>query len=254
MGRNIASPAGGRAAIAKKTGGRGERSPPNLDAFYAEFEDSFRGTRAEIKARMSEYLADVEACGAGLPDSPILDLGCGRGEWLELLRDNSRIARGVDINAEFVRACIDLGLEVERVSAVTGLRQLASGSVGAVTSMHLVEHLDFVELVELIDECNRVLRPGGVLILETPNPENLTVAAVNFYLDPTHRNPLPPPLLHHLVAARGFAGTEVRRLTRLRNVDVPARIDEDGPHAASVNFLLAQFSAAPDYAVVARKP
>ena len=183
-----------------------------LDAFYVSFEDQFRGTRADIKQRLADYLPLVKAINAGTAKAPILDMGCGRGEWLELLQENELIAKGVDSNRVMVSQCQELGLEVINNDAIEYLRTLNANSLGAVTGMHIIEHIPFKRLIALFDEVLRVLKPGGVAIFETPNPENLIVGACNFYFDPTHLNPLPPEPMRFVMEARGFGSIEILRL------------------------------------------
>ncbi len=224
-----------------------------LDVFYAAFEDRFRGVRSEILQRVRVYLPLIERVAAGLPDAPILDLGCGRGEWLELLRNEGRVATGVDSNGVFVEECRAFGLAVEQADALKFLRSQPDDSYGAVSAMHVVEHLPFESLITLVDECLRVLRPGGLLILETPNPENLTVATQSFHLDPTHRKPLPPPLLAFVVEARGFVRTETWRLESHRGFAPPSPLPADVSGADRINVVVEMLRAAPDYAIVAFK-
>lgn len=135
-----------------------------------------------------------------------------------------------------------------------GLRAMQTGSAGAITGMHIAEHLPFEVLVAMVDECRRVLRPGGLLALETPNPENLAVASHYFYLDPTHRNPLPPEALRWIVAARQFTDVRIERLMESRDLQAPALLAEDQPGAESINAVLQLFHNAPDYAVVGIAP
>lgn len=192
-------------------------SPPAADVsipegFYVAFEDRFRGTREDIKGRLSVYLPLVAAAAAGGADAPILDVGCGRGEWLELLRDHALAASGVDTNDVAVAGCRARGLPVESGDGVEHLRARASGSLGAVTAIHVIEHLPFERVLALFDESKRVLRSGGVAIFETPNPENLVVGACNFYYDPTHERPLPPEPLRFILESRGFDRVEIMRL------------------------------------------
>lgn len=225
-----------------------------LDDLYAAFEDKFRGDMELVRTRVEPYLALVREAGAGTQVAPVIDLGSGRGEWLELLRENGLMGRGVDLNTVFLKACRDRGLDVTENDAIAELRSLPDGSVGAVTSMHLVEHLPFDAMVALIDHSLRVLRPGGLLVLETPNPENLQVASHWFYMDPTHRNPLPPEMLRWLVEARGFVDVRILRLTLARDVGVRALLPNEIAGAASLNELLASLSAPLDYAIVAKRP
>ena len=178
-----------------------------LDAFYAGFEDRMRGSRTDIKQRASIYIPYIRSANAGLVRSPVVDLGCGRGEWLELLRDEALVGRGVDLNRIFLRACWEMDLDVTEADALAFLRGLKSQSVGAVTTFHLIEHLPLKVLIALLDESLRVLKPGGVVILETPNPENLQVGGCNFYTDPTHRRPIPPVLTEALLELARFRTT-----------------------------------------------
>lgn len=191
---------------------RGEGSPGaqrDMDEFHAAFEDRFRGSRDEIRDRVGVYLPYVRSAGAGSAAAPVLDLGSGRGEWLEILREQGYVARGVERN----RALNDLsrarGLNVLDGDMFRYLAELPDNSLGAVTCFHVVEHLPFDLVLQLFDEIVRVLRHGGVAIVETPNPANLVVGACSFYLDPTHRRPLPAQLLEFIAGVRGLVRTEV---------------------------------------------
>jgi len=224
-----------------------------LDDLYAAFEDKFRGSRELVRERMSFYLSIVTNVMAAVPGTPVIDLGSGRGEWLQLLAEAGVKARGVDTNRVFLDVSRALGLDVVESDAVEALHKMAEHSVGVVTAMHLAEHLAFEQLVELIDEAHRVLRDGGLLILETPNPENLQVASHWFYLDPTHRNPLPPEALRWLVEARGFRNVTIERLTAARVFAAPELLSDESVGAKDLNQVLANYRAAPDYAVFAWK-
>jgi len=181
-----------------------------FDAMYGEFEDAYRGTREDIKLRAREYmLAPVREAGAGTPERPVLDLGCGRGEWLEVLREDGLEGRGVDLNRAFVNECSERKLQVEEADALSYLKRQPDESLGAVTAIHLMEHLPFQVLLGILDEAIRVLRPGGLVVFETPNPTNLTVGARDFYLDPTHRNPLHPETMRFLAERRGLIRVSV---------------------------------------------
>ena len=134
----------------------------------------------------------------------MLDLGCGRGEWLEVLAENGLAARGLDLNRVAVEECAQAGLDVVHADALEHLRAIKSDTLGAIAAFHVIEHLGFGQLIALLDEIQRVLRPDGAVLLETPNPENLIVGACNFWLDPTHVKPLPPELMQFLCETRGF--------------------------------------------------
>jgi O-antigen chain-terminating methyltransferase len=190
-------------------------SGPRFDALYAEFEERFRGTFEEVTQKVRGYLPDVHRL-LGEVENPhrprVLDIGCGRGEWLTVLQDSGVSAAGVDTHPEFVEAAQARGLDVVQGDAIEHLRKLPADSLDLVTAFHLIEHLDVETLLALIEAAQRGLRPGGCLLFETPNPSNLTMAACDFYNDPTHRSPLPPALPEFLLAASGFAEIEVRPL------------------------------------------
>lgn len=222
-----------------------------LDELYARFEDRFRGSEGLVRERVAQYLDNVKALG---PTAHVVDLGCGRGEWLQLMRENGLRATGVDTNRVFIAHCRDHGLDVVEADAIAWLQAQPATSVSGITSLHLVEHLPFDALMTLLSEAFRVIVPGGLLLLETPNPENLIVSTHGFYMDPTHRNPLPPEMLAWLVQSQGFEAVQVERLTLARELGAPPLLAEGAAGAESVNPLLQRLHAAPDYAVVARRP
>lgn len=225
-----------------------------LNKTYLSFEDRFRGERAEIKARSAIYLDVLKDADIDPGKGVVLDLGCGRGEWLEVLRENGYQCRGVDLNDSMLAESRTRGFDVVEADALDYLSGLEDGSLAAITSMHLVEHLPHKVLIKLVDEVMRVLQPGGMLILETPNPENLTVGAFWFYVDPTHRHPIPPDLLQWAVQERGFSQVVIRRLAEHRRGSDIRPVSEDVPGAEQINLMAAWFISPPDYAVIARKP
>ncbi|MEH1892452.1 MAG: methyltransferase domain-containing protein [Nostoc sp.] len=213
-----------------------------LDTFYVAFEDQFRGSREEIKNRLITHISSVEKAITSTGNAPIVDIGCGRGEWIDLLSKQGLKASGIDINVAMVQQCQNLGLDAVLGDGLEYLRSLPDNSLAAVSSFHVIEHLQLQKLISLIDEVLRVLRSGGVVILETPNPENLIVGACNFYLDPTHRNPIPPPTAKFILESRGFAQVEIRRLhpmTENHNLENP--------------FLNSLLLGCQDYAVIGWK-
>ena len=218
-----------------------------LDSLYMAFEDAFRGSREEIKQRLVPYVKRMKLAGVGQSDTPIVDIGCGRGEWLELLRDNGLAAYGIDVNSMIVERTASLGLDVRVADLLEHLRSLADCTRSAVTAFHVVEHVPFAILVDFLDEALRVIAPGGILVLETPNLENLRVGATTFYYDPTHCNPLPPDLLRFIVEHRGFSDVEI---VRLHPAPTEERFQGEGGDFARLNALL---FGPRDYAIVARR-
>jgi SAM-dependent methyltransferase len=180
-----------------------------LSALYVSFEDRFRGTREDIMQRQSIYLPHVKEAAGSTGAASFVDIGCGRGEFLELLRANGLSGRGVDLNPVMIAECRERGLEAIEGDALTVLRGLPSASVAGISGFHIIEHVPYRVLIELFDEALRILTPGGLLIFETPNPANLLVAAERFYVDPTHLNPLPSETISFTAEARGFVRVAV---------------------------------------------
>ena len=183
-----------------------------LDAFYVDLEDQFRGSRKDIINRLKIYLPLIEEAKINTQGSAILDLGCGRGEWIELLRDSEYKAQGIDLNKLMVEQCQARGLEVAHGDAIAYLQSLPDASLSAVTGFHIIEHLPFEVLIKLFDETVRVLKPNGLAIFETPNPQNVLVGSNTFYLDPTHRNPLPSALTKAMAEIRGLCRVKIMHL------------------------------------------
>ncbi|HKS26687.1 MAG TPA: methyltransferase domain-containing protein [Pyrinomonadaceae bacterium] len=172
-----------------------------LDALYASFEDEFRGDKREIKERLRYYLPFLREAGI---TGGVLDIGCGRGDWLELLAEEGIEAEAVDSNRVLVERCRRSGFRVAQSDALLYLSSQPDASLSAVTAFHVIEHLPFETMVKLLDEIHRVLVPGGLVMLETPSPENLVVAACNFYSDPTHNRPVSAHTLKFILQERGF--------------------------------------------------
>ena len=211
--------------------------------FYKSLEDKFRGSRDLIKERLTIYLPFLEVFKNIEQNVNVVDVGCGRGEWLQLLQENGIDAFGVDTDEGMLENAKKFGLNVKLIDAIEYLKSLDDESLYAISGFHIAEHLDFELLKELVKESFRVLKPAGLLILETPNPENIKIATCDFYLDPTHIKPIPPNLLSFLPEFYGFKRTKILRLQEdkeLKNSDF-----------VSIHKIIQ--GASPDYAVVAQK-
>ncbi len=219
-----------------------------LSPLYSQLEDAFRGAREDVQSSQRAYLPDVTDLP---PGAPVVDIGCGRGEWLELLAQNGIPAYGLDLNKSFVERNVARGLDVRHGDAIAHLLSVEPGSVGAVTAFHVVEHLPFPELVRLVDAALVALRPGGVLLFETPNPTNVLVGSAAFYIDPTHRNPVHPLFLQFLLEARGFIDVEIRYLHPAVDPGFPG--PDDPAQQELVKRLNEAFFGPQDYAAVGRK-
>jgi O-antigen chain-terminating methyltransferase len=214
---------------------------------YVALEDHFRGDPSVIRQRQLAYLPYVE--GVVTVDKPLLDLGCGRGEWLTVLRDKGIAARGIDSNRACIDDCKQLELDVELADLIDYLNSLPDGSLGAVTMFQVLEHLPFNVLLNVMRSILRVLTPGGIFIGEVPNSETLRVGASTFWIDPTHERPLFPGLLRFLASEIGFKKEEgVYSSPLLDEPDVSSL-----PNDVQETFLamFRQLNGAGDFALIA---
>lgn len=214
------------------------------DSFYSAFEKKYRGSRELIGKRLEAYIPIITPLLSVYPQANALDLGCGRGEWLEMVTRLGFDASGVDLDEGMLSYCVELNLKVKKADAITSLKALPDDSVALISSFHLVEHIGFENVRSLIDEALRVLKPGGIIILETPNAENIQVGTHNFHLDPTHDKPIPHQLLQFVADYAGFHRSKIMRLQE------PEHISLKNPDISLSDVLL---SVSPDYSVVAQK-
>lgn len=254
---------GGRAAGEgpAEEGGAATLARVRDEEAYLAFERRFRGTEEEVRERLREHLPHLAGAGA-LGD--VLDLGCGRGEALAVFAEAGLPARGVDSSAAMVARCRDRGLVAAEGDLFEALAGTAEGSLGAVVSFHVVEHLPPTSLDRLVRLARRALAPGGVLLLETPNPLSVVVAARSFWLDPTHRRPVHPEALELLARQAGFDPVERFELRpfgaaeRLPEIDLAPLPEGQRELADRVNRLRDVLDdllfGHQDYALVARKP
>ncbi len=218
-----------------------------LAHYYQAFEAFFRGEGLDWAAHYAHYQAWIDR----LPQeagAPCVDLGCGRGEWLQHLRQQGRSVQGVELNPGFAAQCRQAGLPVSETDALAWLQACGDGQVAAISAFHLVEHLPFAELFQIIEQAARVLQPGGGLLLETPNPENPLVGSHTFYHDPTHRHPVTPSSLQFLLRYHGFTDLQVVRTNPYPPQD---QLTVHDPLTDRLNGLLC---GPQDYAVLAFKP
>jgi SAM-dependent methyltransferase len=232
---------------------------PSLDAYkYVGFEDQFRGSREVIRARLESYLPLFE----GRTD--ILDVGCGRGEFLDLLGSRRIAARGIDLNHEMAEGCRARGLDVTEADAVSYLATLPDGSLGGIFSAQVVEHLEPQYLLQFLELAGHKLRPGGRLVLETLNPACWVAFFESYIRDITHVWPLHPETLKYLVLASGFSSAAIEfrspvpQQDRLQPIVVPAGADLVISELAeafngNVEKLNSRIFTYLDYAVVAER-
>ena len=214
------------------------------DNFYRALEERFRASREEILARLEVYRPFLSALRQVNPRPKAFDIGCGRGEWLQLLTEEGLDARGVDLDDSMLAACHERGLQAQNQDALEALQALPDESLDLISAFHVVEHLTFDYLQAVLKEAQRTLSAQGLLILETPNAENLIVGTNNFYLDPTHERPVPAIFLEFLCQHSGFAQSKIVRLQ-----EDPALHNSD----AHIGVWQVLYGVSPDYAIVARK-
>jgi len=197
-------PAGGAGPAAASTVATGVTSSEALSHKYVGFEDQFRGAPEEIAARLAGYVESFASA------SDVLDVGCGRGEFLALLQARGVRARGIDVNDSMVEVCVQKGLEASKADALEYLRAQPPGSLGGLLAAQVVEHLDPSYLTSLLDAAYVALRPGAPIVLETINPACWFAFFESYVRDITHVRPLHPDTLKFLLQASGFSGVEIR--------------------------------------------
>jgi len=180
-----------------------------FDEMYFEFENIFRGSSEEISNRLDFYIEKYIKKKDWECDSIAIDLGCGRGEWTEKIKNLGFRAIGIDTNVDMVTECEKKGLEVIGCDAIKYLQGLEDNSVSIISAFQVIEHISKSDVVQLIKESYRVLKSTGILILETPNICNIGVGANSFYLDPTHINHVHPEFLKFLADYIGYESTEI---------------------------------------------
>jgi len=210
---------------------------PALD--YTRFAYRFRGTEDDVR-KSQEYYKPYYS-----DRNDVLDIGCGRGEFLEAMRELGVRARGIDLSEESVAQCRGKGLDAERADLFPFLEAQPEGAFDGIFSSQVVEHIEAARLPEVIRLCASRLRRGGVLTIETPNPECLAIFATYFYLDPTHTRPVPYPLLEFYMKEYGLGAIEIRRFS-------PAV--ESWPEIAELpEKFRERFFGGLDYAIIGRK-
>ena len=230
---------------------------------YVGFEDLYRGSTEDIRSRLTAYVEDF----AGTSD--VLDVGCGRGEFLELLREHGIAARGIDTNHEMVEVCKRRGLVCDEDDALGFLNRLPDAALGGFFSAQVVEHLEPSYLIRLLDTAYLKLRPGAKLILETINAASWSAFFHSYIRDITHVQALHPDTLRYLVSASGFQNVQVRYLSpypddfKLKAVQLPASSPDAASSATTLGVLMTfnenveklnrLLFAEQDYAVIAER-
>lgn len=212
---------------------------PPLGFDYGRFAERFRGTEEYVKAGQQFYLPYFKDCRS------VLDIGCGRGEFLEMMRGACIPAKGIDLGEESVATCRHKGLDAEAADLYVYLENLPEASLDGIFCSQVVEHLPPERLPEMVRLCASRLQRNGVIAIETPNPECLAIFATHFYLDPTHHRPVPHPLLAFYLEEFGVGNIEVRKLS-------PAAESMPSVKSLPEDFREAFFGGL-DYAILGKK-
>lgn len=220
------------------------------DLGYRFFEASFRGWEEEIKSRQKVYLELFKG------QENVLDFGCGRGEFLELLKENNIDSYGIEINEEMVRICREKGLKCINEDIIAHLSSLKDESLGGFFSSQVVEHLEPLLLRKIFDLLYFKLKKGSFAIVETVNPTSLFTLSDVFWRDPTHKNPVHPETLRFLMETSGFRVDEIKYLSPTKETLKEIPEDTDTMRRISYNFKLLEkiIFGFQDYAIIARRP
>ncbi|MBM3284247.1 MAG: class I SAM-dependent methyltransferase [Candidatus Aminicenantes bacterium] len=223
---------------------------PLEDWHYAGFENRFRGSEDEVKKQLSPYVSYFPEGGK------VADLGCGRGEFLELLRQNGVDAEGVDSNSQMVEACLDKGLRCHKGDLLEWLEGRPDGSLDGIFSSQVIEHLEPSTLKKLVETGYKKLAPSGIFILETINPASVFALVEIYFLDLSHQRPIHPRALQFLLEATGFEDVEIKYAETLEREKLETLPGTDGL-AVSLNQNLDRLNALlyapPNYAAIARR-
>ena len=257
----LPAPAGPGVATTAANAQQLRAQDPLRSHLYAGFEDLYRGSEDEIRDRMRDYVERFRGA------TDVLDVGCGRGEFLELLRDAGIPAHGIDLNVEMVERCRVKGLDVRAGDALSYLSGLDDASLGGVIACQVVEHLQPDDLLRFIELARQRLRPGGIIVLETINPASWSAFFDSYVRDLTHVRPVHPDTLRYLLVASGFLDAEIvwrspypeqSKLARLatgrtegRDPDLDALVKTLDRNTDRLNALM---FGPYDFAAVARRP
>jgi 2-polyprenyl-3-methyl-5-hydroxy-6-metoxy-1,4-benzoquinol methylase len=226
----------------------GAAGASGADIDYVAFEEQFRGASADLASSQREYLAYFAPADApGL----VVDIGCGRGEMVQVLLDAGYEAAGVDTDAGMVAVCREKGLPVEQESGLVWLESQPDDSLKGIFCAQVVEHLFTNELQRLIGLAHQKLQPGGVIIMETINPRSSHALGNHFFADTSHVRPVHPETLRFLCSAAGFERADFVGRSRHAMADLPP--DADGALREAVQALLDSVFGDQDYAIVATK-
>lgn len=226
----------------------------NISINYLDFENKFRGSEEDIKEKFKVYLKYIEN------KNKILDIGCGRGEMLELLKENNIEALGIDINDHMINHCKTKGLNVKKADALEYLTKTEDNTLEGVFMGQVVEHLDFNYLITLMNIIKQKLTPEGILIIESPNPLCLYIYSYGFFVDPSHSKPVHPYTMDYVLNDIGFKEVKLKLLSPVPEDSSLTYLNESSENDENINKLNENFKkinkllfSYQDYAIIAKK-
>ena len=231
-------------------------STQELGINYFIFEERFRGSRAEIKQRQKDFISFFEGC------KNVLDVGCGRGEFLELMRENGIEGHGIDIDEDMVAFCSSKGLNVEKIDAISYLEKIDDNSLDGLLLDQVIEHMEPDYLIKMLELCYKKLNLGYYVLIETVNPLSL-VSFFNFYLDLSHKKPIHPETLKFLISSMNFREIDIRFLSPIPDELRLRKIEKDNAEMGdkrmmeiynhNIDMLNNFLYGAQDYLVIGKK-
>lgn len=215
---------------------------------YVAFENQYRGSEENIKNRLREYLKYFEG------QENVLDIGCGRGEFLEILKENNIDAKGIDIDEDMLALCKGKNLNVEKTDALTYLSSLEDNSLGGIILTQVVEHMKPNDLIELISLAHKKLKPGANFVAETINPQSLIVFSEAYFMDLSHIRMIHPYTIKFLVENAGFSEASIQYLSKVGDdLRIPEVSELPLEFNKAINKLNDVVYGYRDYAIVGRK-
>jgi O-antigen chain-terminating methyltransferase len=223
---------------------------PLKDWHYAAFENRHRGNEEEVKKQQFQFLPYFKEKGK------VLDLGCGRGEFLGLCRENGIDAKGIDLNEQMIEICQDKGLDCQKGDVLEALAEWQDNNLGGIFSSQVIEHLPPAHLKKLIELSYFKLTSGGHVVLETINPASVFALVQIYFLDLTHQKPIHPQTLKFLLESSGFVDVEIKYSSPLeqeRLQTLPGADERDSILNRNIDNLNALLYAPPNYAAIGLK-
>ena len=234
-----------------------ENLPTDDDEFYHCFEEKFRGSQETIKERLQIYIPYIQKHITDWGKANFIDVGSGRGEWLDILRENGALNYvGVDFNARQNALCKARGHNVIQTDCIEYLKTIPENSIDLITGFQIIEHLCMSDLMELFRQSYRVLKHGGIILFETPNPRNLIVGANTFYIDPSHKHPLNPATVSFFAEWCGYKQIQYIDANSYPNwagITIKSSNKEIQEIADTINDINYQLYGPQDYAVMGIK-